>query len=43
MFDALRQLMEMMGKELPVEVNPGSVPPLQDQMEILGYLRELDR
>ncbi|MBW2557803.1 MAG: hypothetical protein JRD69_03030 [Deltaproteobacteria bacterium] len=43
MFDALRQLMEVMGKELPVEINPGSLPPLQDQMEILDYLRGIDR
>ena len=43
MFAALRQLMEMMGKELPIEVKPGSVPPLQDRMEILDFLRKIDR
>ena len=43
MFTALRGLMEMMGKRLPVDVNPGSVPPLRDQMEILDYLRKIDR
>jgi len=43
MFDALRQLMGMMGMKLPIEVKPGSIPPLQDQMEILDYLRGIDR
>ncbi len=43
MFDALRQLMEMMGKELPLEIQPGRVPPFQVQMEILEYLRGIDR
>ncbi|MEA3487200.1 MAG: hypothetical protein U9R20_06035, partial [Thermodesulfobacteriota bacterium] len=31
MFAALRQLMEMTGKELPVEVKQGSIPPLRDR------------
>ncbi|MBN2538749.1 MAG: glycosyltransferase family 2 protein [Deltaproteobacteria bacterium] len=43
MFDALRQLMEMMGKKLPVEIQPGFVPPFQEQMGILDYLRKIDR
>lgn len=43
MFAALRQLMEMTGKSLPIEVKQGSIPPLQDRMEILDYLRGLDR
>ncbi len=43
MFVALRELMEMMGKKLPIEVKPGSIPPLQDQMETLDYLRKIDR
>ncbi len=42
MFTALGGLMEMMGKRLPVHVDQGSVPPLQDQMEILEYLREVE-
>ena len=43
MFTALRQLMEMTGKELPIEVKEGFIPPLPDRMEILDYLRKLDR
>jgi len=43
MFAALRQLMEMTGKKLPVEVKRSSIPPLRDRMEILDYLRGLDR
>ncbi|MEA1971580.1 MAG: hypothetical protein U9N37_08200, partial [Thermodesulfobacteriota bacterium] len=43
MFIALRQLMEMTGKELPVEVKQGSIPPLRDRMKILDCLRGLDR
>jgi hypothetical protein len=43
MFTALKGLMEeMKGKKLPVDVVPGSVPPLQDQMEILEYLRGVE-
>jgi len=43
MFVALRELMEMMGEKLPVEVKDDSIPPLRNRMEILGYLRGLDR
>jgi len=42
MFTALEHLMEMMGKRLPVDINPGTIPPLQDQMEILAYIREVE-
>ncbi len=43
MFDALKEVMDMMGKELPVRVEPGSVPPIRDMMHILDRLREIDR
>ncbi len=43
MFAALRQLMEVTGKKLPVEIIPGAIPPLQDQMEVLDFLRKIDR
>ncbi|MBN2397049.1 MAG: hypothetical protein JXI32_01595 [Deltaproteobacteria bacterium] len=42
MFTALGRLMEMVGERLPVAVDPGSVPPLQDQMEIIEHLRKID-
>ncbi|HOO90610.1 MAG TPA: hypothetical protein PLA74_07275, partial [Syntrophales bacterium] len=43
MFVALQRLMEMMAKKLPVDITPGIVPSFQMQMEILEYLREIDR
>ena len=43
MFAALRQLMEMMGKSLPIEIKPGSIPSLRERMKILDYLRGIDR
>ncbi len=43
MFVALRELTEMTGKRLPVELNDGSIPPFRDRMGILDFLRGCDR
>lgn len=42
MFAALEALATMTGGGLPVIVDPDSIPPLRDQMEVLAYMRELD-
>ena len=39
MFDAVRVLMNMMGKGFPVVTEPGKIPPLHVQLEVLQHFR----
>jgi len=42
MFTALGELMKMMGNGLPVDIAPGTLPSLRDQMEVIEYLRGVE-
>jgi len=39
MFQALKRLMEVRGEKIPLNVEEGEVPPIQEQEKILDYLR----
>jgi hypothetical protein len=42
MFAALKELFEMMGKEISCADDPGKIPPLEKQMKILDCMKQIE-